>query len=284
MTTLRYKSLFISDTHLGLRASRTEYLLDFLKHTDSDNLYLVGDILDFWKMRSGWYWPNINNEIVHQIIAKAKRGTRVVYVPGNHDEVMRDYFNFHISGIEIQKEVIHTTADNKRFLILHGDEFDGVVMNNKWLAHLGSDAYDLLLWLNRWFNIARRRLGFGYWSLSAYLKNQVKEAVKYIGNYEEAVIHTVRERNLDGVICGHIHHAVINEMDGLTYANCGDWVESCTALAETPDGSLKLIRWVDESMQLLETAASPTPTPTPVVPDPTPVVAKNEPIKARKVA
>ncbi|MBT3026562.1 MAG: UDP-2,3-diacylglucosamine hydrolase [gamma proteobacterium symbiont of Ctena orbiculata] len=282
MTTLRYKSLFISDTHLGLRASRTEYLLDFLKHTDSDNLYLVGDILDFWKMRSGWYWPNINNEIVHQIIAKAKRGTRVVYVPGNHDEVMRDYFNFHISGIEIQKEVIHTTADNKRFLILHGDEFDGVVMNNKWLAHLGSDAYDLLLWLNRWFNIARRRLGFGYWSLSAYLKNQVKEAVKYIGNYEEAVIHTVRERNLDGVICGHIHHAVINEMDGLTYANCGDWVESCTALAETPDGSLKLIRWVDESMQLLETAASPTPTP--VVPDPTPVVAKNEPIKARKVA
>ncbi|MEW7989434.1 MAG: UDP-2,3-diacylglucosamine diphosphatase [Candidatus Thiodiazotropha sp.] len=282
MTTLRYKSLFISDTHLGLRASRTEYLLDFLKHTDSDNLYLVGDILDFWKMRSGWYWPNINNEIVHQIIAKAKRGTRVVYVPGNHDEVMRDYFNFHVSGIEIQKEVIHTTADNKRFLILHGDEFDGVVMNNKWLAHLGSDAYDLLLWLNRWFNIARRRLGFGYWSLSAYLKNQVKEAVKYIGNYEEAVIHTVRERNLDGVICGHIHHAVINEMDGLTYANCGDWVESCTALAEAPDGSLKLIRWVDESMRLLETADSPAPVP--VVPDPTPVVAKNEPIKTRKVA
>ncbi|MEW8293969.1 MAG: UDP-2,3-diacylglucosamine diphosphatase [Candidatus Thiodiazotropha sp.] len=282
MTTLRYKSLFISDTHLGLRASRTEYLLDFLKHTDSDNLYLVGDILDFWKMRSGWYWPNINNEIVHQIIAKAKRGTRVVYVPGNHDEVMRDYFNFHVSGIEIQKEVIHTTADNKRFLILHGDEFDGVVMNNKWLAHLGSDAYDLLLWLNRWFNIARRRLGFGYWSLSAYLKNQVKEAVKYIGNYEEAVIHTVRERNLDGVICGHIHHAVINEMDGLTYANCGDWVESCTALAEAPDGSLKLIRWVDESMRLLETADSPAPVP--VVPNSTPVVAKNEPIKARKVA
>ncbi|MEW8305089.1 MAG: UDP-2,3-diacylglucosamine diphosphatase [gamma proteobacterium symbiont of Ctena orbiculata] len=282
MTTLRYKSLFISDTHLGLRASRTEYLLDFLKHTDSDNLYLVGDILDFWKMRSGWYWPNINNEIVHQIIAKAKRGTRVVYVPGNHDEVMRDYFNFHVSGIEIQKEVIHTTADNKRFLILHGDEFDGVVMNNKWLAHLGSDAYDLLLWLNRWFNIARRRLGFGYWSLSAYLKNQVKEAVKYIGNYEEAVIHTVRERNLDGVICGHIHHAVINEMDGLTYANCGDWVESCTALAEAPDGSLKLIRWVDESMRLLETADSPAPVP--VVPDSTPVVAKNEPIKTRKVA
>ncbi|MEW8231558.1 MAG: UDP-2,3-diacylglucosamine diphosphatase [Candidatus Thiodiazotropha endolucinida] len=252
MATLHYKSLFISDTHLGLRASRTEYLLDFLKHTDSDNLYLVGDIIDFWKMRSGWYWPAINNEIIQQIIAKAKRGTRVVYVPGNHDELLRDYLNFHLSGIEIRKEVIHTTQDNRRFLILHGDEFDGVVLNNKWLAHLGSDAYDLLLWLNRWFNVARRRLGFGYWSLSAYLKNQVKEAVKYIGNFEQAVIHTVHERNLDGVICGHIHHAVISDIAGLTYANCGDWVESCTALAEEPDGSLKLIRWVDESMNLLD--------------------------------
>jgi UDP-2,3-diacylglucosamine pyrophosphatase LpxH len=274
MTTLHYKSLFISDTHLGLRASRTEYLLDFLKNTDSDNLYLVGDILDFWKMRSGWYWPTINNEIIHQIIDKAKRGTRVVYVPGNHDELLRDYLNFHVSGIEIQKEVIHTTEDNRRFLILHGDEFDGVVMNNKWLAHLGSDAYDLLLWLNRWFNVARRRLGFGYWSLSAYLKNQVKEAVKYIGNFEQAVIHTVRDRNLDGVICGHIHHAVISDMDGLTYANCGDWVESCTALAEGPDGSLKLIRWIDDSMKLLELAD--TDLPAPAVPDNVPLKAARE--------
>ncbi|MCU7932960.1 MAG: UDP-2,3-diacylglucosamine diphosphatase [Candidatus Thiodiazotropha sp. (ex Codakia rugifera)] len=252
MTPLRYKSLFISDTHLGLRAARTEYLLDFLKHTESDNLYLVGDILDIWKMRSGWYWPSINNEIIHRVIDKAKRGTRVVYVPGNHDELLRDYLDLHFSAIDIQREIVHQTADNRRFLVLHGDEFDGVVMSNKWLAHLGSGAYDMLLWLNRWFNLARRRLGFGYWSLSAYLKQQVKKAVQYIGNFEQAVIHTARERGLDGVICGHIHHAVINDLEGLTYANCGDWVESCTALAEEPDGTLKLIHWIDQSMQLLD--------------------------------
>ncbi|MES9955389.1 MAG: UDP-2,3-diacylglucosamine diphosphatase [Candidatus Thiodiazotropha sp. 6PLUC2] len=252
MASLKYRSLFLSDTHLGLRAARTEYLLDFLKHTESENLYLVGDILDFWKMRSGWYWPSINNEIINLVIKKAKQGTRVVYVPGNHDELLRDYLNFHFSGIEIHREIIHDAADGRRFLVLHGDEFDGVVMNNKWLAHLGSDAYDLLLWLNRWFNLARRRLGFGYWSLSAYLKRQVKEAVKYIGNFEHAVIQTARERDLEGVICGHIHHAVINDLEGLTYANCGDWVESCTAIAEETDGSLKLIHWVDESMQLLD--------------------------------
>jgi UDP-2,3-diacylglucosamine pyrophosphatase LpxH len=252
MMALKYKSLFISDTHLGLRAARTEYLLDFLKHAESDYLYLVGDILDIWKMRSGWYWPSINNEIIQEVIQKAKQGTQVIYVPGNHDEALRDYLDFHISGIDILREVVHKTVDGRRFLVLHGDEFDGVVMNNKWLAHLGSDAYDFLLWLNRWFNVARRRLGFGYWSLSAYLKSQVKEAVKYISNFEQAVIHAAREKALDGVICGHIHHAVITQTQGVTYANCGDWVESCTALAEEADGQLKLIHWIDESMQLLD--------------------------------
>ena len=252
MTTLRYKSIFISDTHLGLRAAKTEYLLDFLKHNECDALYLVGDIFDVWKMKSGWHWPAINNEIVRLVMDKAKRGTRVIYVPGNHDELFRDYLNFHFSGIDVRKEAIHQAADGKRYLILHGDEFDCVVMNNKWLAHLGSGAYDLLLWINQWFNVARRRLGFRYWSLSAYLKKQVKEAVKYVGNFEEAVTHAARERRMDGVICGHIHHAVISDFDGVTYANCGDWVESCTALAEDPDGQLRLIHWVDESMQLLD--------------------------------
>lgn len=173
-------------------------------------------------------------------------------MPGNHDELLCDYLHLLFSGIDIQREVVHQTADNRRFLVLHGDEFDGVVMSNKWLAHLGSGAYDLLLWLNRWFNLARRRMGFGYWSLSAFLKQQVKKAMQYIGNFEQAVIHTARERGLDGVICGHIHHAVINDLEGLTYANCGDWVESCTALAEEPDGTLKLIHWIDQSMQLLD--------------------------------
>ncbi len=252
MTTLRYKSLFLSDTHLGLRAAKTEYLRDFLKHSECDALYLVGDIFDVWKMKAGLHWPAINNEIVRLVIDKARRGTRVIYVPGNHDELFRDYLNFYFSGVDVRREAIHRTADGKRFLVLHGDEFDCVVMNNKWLAHLGSHAYDLLLGLNRWFNLIRRRLGFRYWSLSAYLKQQVKEAVKYVGNFEQAVIHAARERDMDGVICGHIHHAVISDFDGVTYANCGDWVESCTALAEEPDGRLRLIHWADESRQLLD--------------------------------
>jgi UDP-2,3-diacylglucosamine pyrophosphatase LpxH len=252
MATLSYRTLFISDTHLGLKAARTEYLLDFLKHIECENLYLVGDIFDIWKIKTGWHWPSINNEIIRRVIEMARRGTRVIYVPGNHDELFRAYQEFHFSGIDVRKEVVHRTVAGKRFLVLHGDEFDVVVMHNKWLAHLGTGAYDLLLWLNRWFNVIRRKLGFGYWSLSAYLKNQVKEAVKYIGNFEQAVIQTARERGMDGVICGHIHHAVIADFDGITYANCGDWVESCTALAEQADGSLQLIHWSDESLQLLD--------------------------------
>jgi UDP-2,3-diacylglucosamine pyrophosphatase LpxH len=252
MAGLHYKTLFISDTHLGLRSAKSEYLLDFLRHTECDNLYLVGDIIDGWKMNSGWYWPAINNEIVRLVMKKAARGTRVIYVPGNHDEALREHLDINVAGIEVMGEAVHESGDGRRFLVMHGDEFDCVVMNNKWLAHLGNWAYDVLLWLNRWFNVARRKLGFGYWSLSAYLKNQVKEAVKYIGNFEDAVIRAGRERGMDGVICGHIHHAVITDFDGMLYANCGDWVESCTALAEESDGSLHLIRWVDESAGLLD--------------------------------
>ncbi|MDJ0807419.1 MAG: UDP-2,3-diacylglucosamine diphosphatase [Gammaproteobacteria bacterium] len=252
MATLSYESVFISDTHLGLRAARTEYLLDFLKHIECKTLYLVGDIFDIWKMKTGWHWPSINNEIIRRVMEMARQGTRVVYIPGNHDELFREYQEFHFTGIDVCMEVIHEARDGRQYLVMHGDEFDCVVMSNKWLAHLGSGAYDLLLWLNRWFNFARRKLGFGYWSLSAYLRHQVKEAVKYIGNYEQAVIHEARERQMDGVICGHIHHAVITDFEGITYANCGDWVESCTALAEETDGSLHLIRWADESLQRLD--------------------------------
>lgn len=252
MNALRYRSLFISDTHLGLRSAKSEYLLDFLRHTECDALYLVGDIIDGWKMRSGIYWPAINNDIVRLVMQKAAHGTRVIYVPGNHDEALREHLDINVAGIEVVGEAVHETADGQRYLILHGDEFDCVVMNNKWLAHLGSWTYDVLLWVNRWFNVARRRLGFGYWSLSAYLKNQVKEAVNFIGNFEQAVARTARERGMDGVICGHIHHAVISEFDGIRYANCGDWVESCTALAEAADGRLQLIRWAEDSARLLD--------------------------------
>jgi len=252
MPSLRYRTLFISDTHLGLKSAKTEYLHDFLTHTECDTLYLVGDIVDGWKLRKSFHWPEINNRIIRLIMKKVQNGTRVIYVPGNHDEALRDYLDIELAGIEIRGEAVFESTDGKRFLVLHGDEFDCVVMNNKWLAHLGSWAYDVLLWTNRWFNFARRKLGFGYWSLSAFLKHQVKEAVAYIGNFEEAVVKAGRDRDMDGVICGHIHHAVVTEFEEITYANCGDWVESCTALAEDPDGSLRLIHWARDSANLLD--------------------------------
>jgi UDP-2,3-diacylglucosamine pyrophosphatase LpxH len=252
MSKLDYRTIWLSDTHLGLKETRSEFLLDFLRHTRCEKLYLVGDIIDVWKMRSGLYWPSINNEILRTIMRMAREGTEVIYVPGNHDEVFRDYLNMFFGGVRIEGEAEHTAADGKRYLVMHGDEFDYVVMNNKWLAHIGSGAYDFLLWLNRWFNFARRKMGLSYWSLSAYLKNKVKEAVKYIGNYEQAVVRAARERNMDGVICGHIHQAALSTFEEITYANCGDWVESCTALAENSDGSIRLIRWVEESAKLLD--------------------------------
>lgn len=259
MATVHYRTLFISDTHLGLRSAKSEYLLDFLQHTDCDTLYLVGDIVDGWKLKSGWYWPAINNDIVRLLLNKARDGTRVIYVPGNHDEMFRGYTDINISGIQVVRNAVHQTADGQRLLVLHGDEFDGVVLTNPWLAHLGSWGYDVLLMLNRWFNWVRRRAGFGYWSLSAYLKNQVKEAVKHINNFERAVVRETRERGLDGVVCGHIHHAMIAQFEDITYANCGDWVESCTALAENADGELQLVHWVDQSFQLLDRSDQETP-------------------------
>jgi UDP-2,3-diacylglucosamine pyrophosphatase LpxH len=252
MARLDYETIWISDTHLGLKEARSEFLLDFLRHASCRKLYLVGDIIDIWKMRSGLYWPAINNEIVRTIMRMTREGTEVIYVPGNHDEAFRDYLDLFFGGVKIEGEAEHVAADGKRYLVLHGDEFDYVVMHNKWLAHIGSGAYDMLLWMNRWFNYARRKMGLSYWSLSAYLKGKVKEAVKYIGNYEEAVMRAARERDMDGVVCGHIHQAALHQLDDITYANCGDWVESCTALVEESDGALRLIHWVDESAQLLD--------------------------------
>ena len=252
MKPVTFRSIWISDTHLGLKASRTEYLHDFLKHTESDYLYLVGDIIDLWKVKRGWHWPEINNNIVRLILEKARSGTRVVYVPGNHDEYLRDYVDFYFAGIHISQTAEHVTEDGRKLLVLHGDEFDAITMNSKWIAKLGSEAYDILIKLNHWFNWGRRKLGFGYWSLSKHLKHKVKEAVNYISNFEQAVVHAARKQGADGVICGHIHHAVIEEYDGTQYANCGDWVESCTALAEEEDGKLRLIHWLEESAEIID--------------------------------
>jgi UDP-2,3-diacylglucosamine pyrophosphatase LpxH len=249
---LTYRSIFLSDIHLGLRDSRADYLIDFLQHTESDYLYLVGDIIDFWKLRKGGRWTSTQANVLKMIIEKAEGGTKVIYVPGNHDELVKEYHQTSFGGIEIRLEAIHTTEDGRKMLVLHGDEFDCIVMNNRWLAHLGSEAYDFLLWMNRSLNAIRGRLGLRYWSLAKYLKQRVKDAVSYISSYQDAVVRMAREKKVDGVICGHIHHATITMYEDLQYINCGDWVESCTAIAETEDGEFRLIHWVEDSLTLLD--------------------------------
>lgn len=251
MSAFKQRAVFISDIHLGTRDAQSEYLLDFLRHTECDYLYLLGDIIDIWKLRSGWYWPQLNNDLLQLIFKKARTGVRVIYIPGNHDEMLRKYAGSQFNGIQIQLDAVHTTADGRRLLLIHGDEFDSVVTNNRWLAHIGSWGYDILLWLNRHFNNLRRRMGFPYWSLSHYLKHKVKNAVSYISSFEQALVREARQRGVDGVVCGHIHHAALEEMDGISYANAGDWVESCTALTESEQGQMRIVHWLQDSALLL---------------------------------
>ncbi len=239
----RHRTLFISDTHLGTPGCKADLLLDFLRHNEAETVYLVGDIIDGWRLKRSWYWSAGHNAVVQEILRMARKGTNVVYVPGNHDEALRDYAGVNLGGVDVTGEAIHETADGRQFLVLHGDQFDSVVRYAKWLAHLGDYAYNIALQLNNWLHEVRRVFGMPYWSLSSYLKNKVKNAVEYISNYEEAVARSARERGVDGVICGHIHHAEIREMDGVLYCNDGDWVESCTALAEDDEGRLRLITW-----------------------------------------
>jgi len=264
----RYRSIWISDIHLGTRGCNAELLLDFLRRTESDYLYLVGDIIDVWRMRRAWYWHQTHNDVIQKILRKARKGTRVIYVPGNHDESFRDFAGHRFGRVAILLEAIHTAADGRRYLVLHGDKFDGVVKYAKWLAVIGDRAYTAALALNLWFNRVRRRLGFPYWSLSAYLKHKVKNAVEYISSYETAVAAEARRRGADGVICGHIHTADIRKMDGVLYCNDGDWVESCTALVEHTDGRLEILRWTEmphvaamSRVQGTATASSSSPTP-----------------------
>ncbi|WP_419252944.1 UDP-2,3-diacylglucosamine diphosphatase [Caulobacter sp. ErkDOM-YI] len=238
-----YRSIFISDLHLGTRGCQAELLLDFIRHVECDTLYLVGDIIDGWKLRSGWYWPQAHNDVVQKILRLARKGTEVIYVPGNHDDRIRDFCGVHFGGVVVARDVIHETADGKRYLVVHGDEFDGVVQQAKWLAFLGDWSYRTILMLNTLLNRARRRMGFGYWSLSAYLKVKVKNALHFIENFESAVADEARRRGVDGVICGHIHKAEMRDIDGITYVNDGDWVESCTALVEHADGQLEILEW-----------------------------------------
>lgn len=242
--TTRFRTLFISDIHLGTRGCQAEMLIEFLRQHDADRIYLVGDIFDGWRLRKGWYWPQSHNDVVQKLLRKARKGTEIIYIPGNHDEVMRDYLGSHFGGIEVRDRDIHETADGTRFLVIHGDEFDMVVRNAKWLAHAGDWGYVTVLWANGWFNRIKRLWGGQYWSLSRYLKLKVKQAVNFIGAFEDALSAEARRSNVDGVICGHIHHAAIKEQAGIAYVNTGDWVESCTAIAEDDKGQLHLIDWV----------------------------------------
>jgi len=242
----RFRTIWISDIHLGTRGCKAEFLLDFLRETESETLYLVGDIVDGWRLKRSWYWPQAHNDVVQKLLRKARKGTRVVYVPGNHDEILRRFLEINIGQIEVVPEALHVTADGKRLLVLHGDEFDGVVRYARWLALLGDWAYNLALAANDWMNRARRTLGFSYWSLSAYLKQRVKNAVEYVSRFEDAVADAAAKRGVDGVVCGHIHHAEIRPIRGVVYCNDGDWVESCTALVEHADGRLEILRWVED--------------------------------------
>ena len=240
---LRFRAIWISDTHLGTPGCQSRALLEFLRRTESRYLYLVGDIIDGWQLKRRWYWHQGHNDVIQKILRKARKGTSVVYIPGNHDEAARHYLGLAFGGIVICDEAIHTTADGKRLLVTHGDLFDGVVQCARWLALLGDALYKFTLKLNQHFNALRGRIGLPYWSLSQYLKHRVKNAVSYIVAFEQALADEARRRRLDGVVCGHIHHAEVRTIDGTLYCNDGDWVESLTALVETADGELRILYW-----------------------------------------
>ncbi|WP_311221495.1 MULTISPECIES: UDP-2,3-diacylglucosamine diphosphatase [unclassified Acidovorax] len=239
----RYRTLWISDLHLGTPGCQADALLDFLRHTECETLYLVGDIVDGWQLRRHWYWPQSHNDVVQKLLRKARKGTQVIFIPGNHDEFARRYLQLNFGGITVAEDWVHETADGRKLWVMHGDLFDGVIQCAKWLAHVGDSLYEFTLRLNRHLNTLRARMGLPYWSLSQYLKRKVKRAVSYVDDFENAVAREAKKRGLQGVVCGHIHHAELRDVDGILYANDGDWVESLTALAEHADGTLEILQW-----------------------------------------
>jgi len=242
----KHRSIWISDTHLGTRGSKADFLCDFLKHNDCETLYLVGDIIDGWKMQKRTYWPQEHSNVIRRILTRAKRGTNVVYVTGNHDDFLRRYSGMSFGNIHLVDEAIHTTADGRQLWVVHGDAFDSIVCNQKWLALAGDWAYESMLRFNVIFNRARHLLGLDYWSLSAYLKYKVKKAVSFISDYEKTLAHECQKRDMQGVVCGHIHHPEVSMIGDIQYANSGDWVESCSALVEDQQGQLEIIYWDKE--------------------------------------
>jgi UDP-2,3-diacylglucosamine pyrophosphatase LpxH len=248
---LHVRTVFISDVHLGSRGCSADYLLDFLHAVHCDTLYLVGDIIDLWSLKRSLFWPQSHSNVIRTILGKAKHGTRVIYIPGNHDAPFREHVGMQFGNVEIMKDAVHQTADGRRFWVLHGDDFDNVIKASPLLAYVGHHLYDFILWLNRHVNAVRRGCGFSYWSVAAFLKGKMSKANKYIANYERALASEARQRGVDGVICGHIHRAEITQLDDVLYCNDGDWVESCTTLIEDHQGRLSLLRWTEHAEVVL---------------------------------
>jgi UDP-2,3-diacylglucosamine pyrophosphatase LpxH len=237
-----YRTGWISDVHLGTRGCKAGALLEFLKHHEFDTLYLVGDLIDIWALRRGIYWPQEHNDVIQKLLRKGRKGTEIIYIVGNHDEFLASFYG-NFASVTLQQNAIHTTADGRRLLVMHGHELDTVVQNMGWLAHVGDIGYTLLMRCNGLVNFFRRRFGMGYWSLSAYVKAEVKNVVSFIGKFEEAVVRYAKEHDVDGVLCGHIHTPATREIDGIAYYNTGDWVESGTAIVEHDDGRLELLKF-----------------------------------------
>ena len=246
----RFRTIWISDVHLGTKGCNHELLIDFLDHTDSETMYLVGDIIDGWRLKKKVYWPPEHSDIVWRILKRAKRGTRIIYIPGNHDEMVRPFSGMNFGGVEIMRAAFHDTADGRRLMVLHGDEFDTIMLAHRWLAFVGDALYHVMMKLNNWVAAARKRLGLPYWSISKAAKNKVKNAVEFISKYEEVVARAAAERGVDGVVCGHIHTAEFRSFEyggkRVEYWNDGDWVEGCNALVEHADGRMEILHWPDE--------------------------------------
>lgn len=272
---LKYRAVFLSDLHLGSTGCRGGDIVAFLKHVECESLYLVGDVIDMWRLRKRWYWPAEHNKVISRVLKMANRGTRVIFIPGNHDEYARQYIGLTFGGVKIARSAVHRTADGRRLYVTHGDQFDLVVKHARLLSLLGSKAYETLLSLNSRFNWLRSKLGLGYWSLSQFLKLKVKSACTYISKFEEALMDEARRKGYDGVVCGHIHKAEIRpgvrtyssspqSPASIHYYNCGDWVESCTALVELDDGTIRIVDGVALVEQLREqkrqVEAAPSPT------------------------
>jgi UDP-2,3-diacylglucosamine pyrophosphatase LpxH len=252
----QFRTIFISDVHLGSRGAQADKLLDFIRTHDAATIYLVGDIVDGWQLRHHWYWPQSHNDVVQKLLRKARKGTRIVYIPGNHDEFLRGYYGSHFGGVEVVGQIVHTAADGRQYLVTHGDLFDIVIRHARWLAYIGDKAYGLAILANTIFNRARRMLDLPYWSLSKWAKMKVKNAVNFIGDFENVLIREARRHEVDGVICGHIHHTALRQQGTFTYINCGDWVESCTAIGEHEDGRFEILTWSEAMAALAEPETS----------------------------